>query len=514
MPTIPDELKTFKNSVSGGIDSMNSIAIDLSTKLTELFNSNTTAKSGFSSYYNSQNKENVLTTFNMLEEIIASTNDSVDSNLIKMVTKSNELIQKIDRMEELKAEIEVQDGIIRDEDAKANDDDDSTVPNYNARSTALGVKTNDEREFATLLDDSTEILSELKNMDSKLDFSDKLSSENLIPSSGSFQNGTYERKPQSTNDEDTLSVSDGEAGEEKPTITTSEEEKTYVAVSEEETQVVPTTEVETEPIHEEVVVENKEETTIPVQEETDDEDNEEIVDKDSDDYTAYLEALKYGTFEKRTYTASNGVKLRYYVYIPDYGQEVDGLPVHLYLHGSGEAGNRVLTCGLPELINNREITPSGIVVCIQADAGRDFYRDDYQDAMLELCDTIAEENNGDKNRLSVSGHSMGADTGYKMIARYPDRFTAFVPISGRCDSASQIKESDTPIWIFHGSTDKTRDYNNAVQTYNYLSSEGSNIEMHTFNGAGHSGVQTTTFEHEFEYNGEMINPLEWAFKQK
>lgn len=39
--------------------------------------------------------------------------------------------------------------------------------------------------------------------------------------------------------------------------------------------------------------------------------------------------------------------------------------------------------------------------------------------------------------------------------------------------------------------------------------------MYALEGKGHAYVQNFTFENEFkDSDGEVINPLEWAFKQK
>ena len=40
--------------------------------------------------------------------------------------------------------------------------------------------------------------------------------------------------------------------------------------------------------------------------------------------------LEYGTFEQREFTASNGITVKYWLYVPDYGTDVEGLPCMLY----------------------------------------------------------------------------------------------------------------------------------------------------------------------------------------
>ncbi len=220
----------------------------------------------------------------------------------------------------------------------------------------------------------------------------------------------------------------------------------------------------------------------------------------------------YGSFEKYNYTASNGVNIEYYLYVPNYGGTAANLPIHLYFHGSGETGSGVLKCGLPKLINEQSINPAGLVFCIQAKNGKQFYDSKYLTGVLELAKKVGSENGGDPNRISVSGHSMGAVAGYQIISDHPNDFTAFIPISGFARHTEKLTNVKT--WAFHGAKDTTCDYNYAVATIRKLQNLGAFARLHTYSSAGHGGVQNTTFQKEFEdENGEMINPLDWAFKQ-
>ncbi len=233
----------------------------------------------------------------------------------------------------------------------------------------------------------------------------------------------------------------------------------------------------------------------------------------SNDYTAKLDQLSYGSFTHESFTSpTTGVKVDYYLYVPDYGEEVENLPIHMYLHGSGENNSGVLSCGLPALINSKQITPSGIVVCVQCH-GSDFDKKNYQQALLELNNHIAETKNGDKNKISLSGHSWGAITGYKMLVDYPDYFSAFLPISGRPTSA--LGYTTTKVWGFHGAHDSAVAYDSGRKAIEDLTRAGADATLYTYEKEGHGRVQDYTFQREFQYkDGEMYNPLEWAFQQE
>ena len=221
----------------------------------------------------------------------------------------------------------------------------------------------------------------------------------------------------------------------------------------------------------------------------------------------------YGTFEHMSYKASNGKTVDYYLYVPNYGnQNVSGLPIHVYMHGSGETGSGVLRIGLPKIIQEQRINPSGLVLCLQAHTTKDFYDKNYQAAVVELTQQVAKNYGGDTNRISLSGHSMGAIAGYKMIGNYPNTFSAFVPISGVPSNLQSV--SNVKTWAFHGSKDSNCDYNSTVSAINKLQQTGASAYLYTFQGKGHGGVQNYTFEDEYEdETGQKINPLEWAFKQ-
>ena len=242
------------------------------------------------------------------------------------------------------------------------------------------------------------------------------------------------------------------------------------------------------------------------------------------DMSTLAKYLVGGSFEKQSYTASNGVKIDYYIYIPEYSVEVGKLPIHAYFHGSGGESSdskSVLGIGLPKLINNKSITPNGIVLAPYCPGGK-WDDANYQRAFIELVDNTVETHNGDSNRISISGHSAGAIGGYSFLARYPNYFSAFIPISGHAKYVTNggyenawDSISDVNIWAFHGALDdrvKYSDGKNAIEKLRSMGSE--DVDLYTFERWGHGHVQDKTFEGVYSYQGgEAINPLDWAFNQ-
>lgn len=237
-----------------------------------------------------------------------------------------------------------------------------------------------------------------------------------------------------------------------------------------------------------------------------------VKDFTSSDYLSKIDELNGGTFEKRQYKASNGRVIDYYIWVPNYDSDVEGLPIHVYMHGSGETYTGTTSLGLPHMIEKGDITPSGIVICPQANQANDYYQVDYQEAVIELTDKVADEYKGDKNKISLSGHSMGAMVEYRMIDRHPGYFSAFIPISGEGPVGEGLQEIRT--WAFHGAEDVNIPITGTESIIRKLQKSGADATLHVYSSMGHKGVQTTTFSQEFETpDGDVMNPLEWAFLQ-
>ena len=226
------------------------------------------------------------------------------------------------------------------------------------------------------------------------------------------------------------------------------------------------------------------------------------------------EDAQYGRMEQRSFTASNGLTINYWLYVPDYGEEdVEGLPAMLYMHGGSTHQNvsldHAVQYGLPSKIKNREITPTGVViipaVCDFTDRGIV--------ALKELTDSVVEEKKCDTNRVSVSGHSYGGITAYKLVNKYPGYWSACVPISGSANVTQSF--GDVKTWQFVGSYENGSGNTscgacqNAVNQINQIGQA-----LITILKTGHAGTNKDTYGNTYmSPDGLQENPLDWAFRQ-
>ena len=225
--------------------------------------------------------------------------------------------------------------------------------------------------------------------------------------------------------------------------------------------------------------------------------------------------LTYGTFELKKFTTSEGKEIEYYIYVPNYGKQVDGLSVMLYMHGGSARGTSKegwLNYGLTNKIYKKELTPSGIVIMPFI---RNFERDNIEQSLKELTDSVVKQYNANPKKVAISGHSYGGITAYRMINKYPGYFSCCIPISGSEKVTDAFK--GMKVWSFNGTYESGssntgyKKCENAVNEINQIGGKAYITALKTW----HAGTNKDTYAKEYQSpDGEMINPLEWAFKQE
>lgn len=221
-----------------------------------------------------------------------------------------------------------------------------------------------------------------------------------------------------------------------------------------------------------------------------------------------------GSFREASYKASNGVTVNYYIYVPEVEDTTTKLPMLIYFHGVQDTLERAPERGLGGLINTGEIEPSGIVILPQATNGTkniDFCTKNYEEAVLELTRDVAEEYNGDLNRLSVSGHSNGGTAAYKIVNNFPGTFAACAPIAGVGNTEKGVQQ--TSLWAFQGSNDTLVKQNTGLRVAIRCQNMGYDSKFYVYKGKGHD-IQTLTYQDEFDDgSGNKVKLIDWLMSQ-
>lgn len=190
-----------------------------------------------------------------------------------------------------------------------------------------------------------------------------------------------------------------------------------------------------------------------------------------------------------TYSSSLG-SMQYRVYLPDNYQASgpNKTPVVLYLHSAAERGNSVADIfsnsyggslwtndWINQLVNETQHGPhQAVLVMPQSGLGQvwnsmtaedNWSVGSYTNATAQpisprlqlavnILDTVDASNNVDLNKVYVTGPSMGGYGTWDALARFPNKFSAGMPLSGggNTDLAATVLSSK-PIWAYHGGSD-------------------------------------------------------------
>ena len=232
-------------------------------------------------------------------------------------------------------------------------------------------------------------------------------------------------------------------------------------------------------------------------------------------YLDVLDQLEYGTFESASFTASNGLTLEYWIYVPDYGVDVSDMAAMLYMHGGSTHQNVSLAhakqYGLTSKIASGEVVPPCIVVM---PAMTDFTSRGLT-AAKELMDHVVEDYNVDPNKVAVSGHSYGGISACQLVKMYPDYWSCCIPISGISPLNESVK--GTKVWAFGGTSEggngscSFSTVSNAVKYINSIGGQAYLTPLQT----GHAGTNKQTYEKEYTSpDGITENPIYWAARQE
>ena len=243
-------------------------------------------------------------------------------------------------------------------------------------------------------------------------------------------------------------------------------------------------------------------------------------DTGTDDTSTVVEKYEYGEVLKKQFTSKDGVTIDYYVYVPKNSEGVvsPNLPTMLYMHGDSTNNGKTeqaINQGLPKMIVDKKVSPQGIVIMPFIPGTGAFDNKNYQSALVELTTSVVDEYKGDKNRVSVSGHSHGGMTAYTLVNQNPGYFSCVVPISGSAKVTEAFK--GVKVWSFNSVNEQNNNggvlYNsgvNAIKNVNKVGGQGTLTPLRK----RHRYTNDETFEQKYTSpDGKEEYVYEWMFRQ-
>lgn len=155
--------------------------------------------------------------------------------------------------------------------------------------------------------------------------------------------------------------------------------------------------------------------------------------------------------------------IRYMLFVPEgYNKEQEKWPLMLFLHGLGECSNddlsRVKIHGPAKIVETRPDFPFVVVTpqCEPPKGGMEDVPKAWKpEPLIQLVDHVTANLRIDPTRVYVTGLSMGGYGTWRLVAAYPERFAAAVPICGGGEPRKMARSlRRVPIWAFHGALDE------------------------------------------------------------
>jgi predicted peptidase len=219
-------------------------------------------------------------------------------------------------------------------------------------------------------------------------------------------------------------------------------------------------------------------------------------------------------YVKDSFTAKDGISIDYWVMTPEKIEQGRTYPLVLALHGRGdstvaatELGSHALRKAFPCFVIAPFSTAEGNWA-LPADFGK-IKKNTKAIAMLpaalEAMDAFMDSQPINRDRVYVTGHSMGGVGTFGALTLRPDTFAAAIPVAGGWNPKDAGKMKKVAMWVFHGDQDKavpTRLSRNMVDA---IRKAGGMPKYTEYKGVGHDSW-TRTYSASETWN--------WLFKQK
>ena len=211
-------------------------------------------------------------------------------------------------------------------------------------------------------------------------------------------------------------------------------------------------------------------------------------------------------YTKHIWESEIHFNFRYVKYLPEDFDENKKYPLVFFLHGAGERGDDLDVASRHGYMKYvREEGREYPFIFIAPQCPFDKYWGCYTESLLVFLDYICEELPVDKDRIYLTGLSMGGTGTWMLAMADPDRFACIAPVcgSGICWNGGILK--DIPIMIYHGDCDDTVPLSESVTMLRAVNRYGGNAELKICYRTGHDAWEAA-------YGGDEL--LNWILSQK
>lgn len=212
-----------------------------------------------------------------------------------------------------------------------------------------------------------------------------------------------------------------------------------------------------------------------------------------DDVNAKQEAPATG-FLYKTATVDDET-YAYTLYVPPDYDPNEPTPLVVFLHGSGERGSDGFLCsevGIGTAIRRNHRMIPGLVLMPQCRQNDVWWSPAMTKMVVQCMNDTAADYNLDRQRLYLTGLSLGGGGCWHFAAVLPDTFAAVMPICAVSPEQMGYKVSlidrlkDMPMWVFHGSADDRVPVSASRDMVRDLRAADADVRYTEYEGGGHA----------------------------
>lgn len=181
-------------------------------------------------------------------------------------------------------------------------------------------------------------------------------------------------------------------------------------------------------------------------------------------------------------------------------------PLVLFLHGAGERGEdleKVAVHGYMKHVREEDVDYPFIFIAPQCPLEK--YWACYTESLLAFLDDMLEKLPIDRERVYLTGLSMGGTGTWMLAMAAPDRFAAIAPVCGTgiCWNIDPLLK--LPICVYHGDCDPVVPLEESVSMVRGVNRRGGNATLHILHGVAHNAWNEA-------YAGDTL--MNWFFQHK
>jgi len=200
------------------------------------------------------------------------------------------------------------------------------------------------------------------------------------------------------------------------------------------------------------------------------------------------------------------ISLNYLLYLPENYDQNKNYPLIVFLHGAGERGDNlelVKKHGIPKIVETEQ---NFQFIVVSPQCPKNSWWAMFSEELFELLKNIEDDYSIDKNRIYLTGLSMGGFGTWDMAVKYPNKFAAIAPICGGLEDTDEVRKLvHIPIWVFHGAKDAVVPIKASEELVDVLKECGGNVQFTIYPELEHDSWTET-------YNNPKL--CEWFLKQE